>query len=67
MCFSLVKSHFFKFIQKELIVKTINEALKSTIQFAKQEKLSVEDTKFIGSLGWITALSISIAVAAAGA
>jgi hypothetical protein len=48
-------------------VKSINEAFKSTIQLAKQEKLSVEDTKFIGSLGWITALSISIAVAAAGA
>jgi uncharacterized protein YlxW (UPF0749 family) len=25
------------------------------------EKLSAEDTKFIGDLGWITALSVSIA------
>jgi hypothetical protein len=48
-------------------MKTINNALKSTIQLAKQEKLSVEDTKFISGLGWITALSISIAVAAASA
>jgi hypothetical protein len=48
-------------------MKTINEALESTIQLAKQEKLSVEDTKFISGLGWITALSISIAVAAASA
>jgi len=25
------------------------------------EKLSVEDTKFIGDLGWLTALSVTIA------
>lgn len=29
------------------------------------EKLSAEDTKFIGNLGWITALSVSIATIAA--
>jgi hypothetical protein len=61
------EKRFSKFIQKELIMKTINEALKSTIQLAKQEKLSVEDTTFISGLGWITALSISIAAVAAGA
>jgi len=61
------EKRFFKFIQKELIMKNINEALKSTIQLAKQEKLSVEDTTFISGLGWITALSISIAAVAAGA
>ena len=47
-------------------MKTIHHALKSTVQFAKQEQLSPEDTKFIGGLGWITALSISIAAVAAG-
>ncbi len=48
-------------------MKTILNVLKSTIQLAKQKNLSAEDTKFIGSLGWIAALSISIATAAAGA
>jgi hypothetical protein len=66
MCFSPSEKRFFKFIQKELIMKNINEALKSTIQLAKQEKLSVEDITFISGFGWITALSISIAAAAAG-
>jgi hypothetical protein len=61
------EKRFFKFIQKELIMKNINEALKSTIQLAKQEKLSVEDITFISGFGWITALSISIAAVAAGA
>lgn len=48
-------------------MKTTNNALKSTIQLTKQKMLSVEDTKIISGLGWITALSISIAVAAASA
>lgn len=31
----------------------------------KKEELTVDDTKFIGNLGWLTALSVSIAAIAA--
>jgi hypothetical protein len=31
----------------------------------KREELTVDDTKFIGNLGWLTALSVSIAAVAA--
>lgn len=31
----------------------------------KKEELTIEDTKFIGNLGWLTALSVSIATIAA--
>jgi hypothetical protein len=31
----------------------------------KHEELSVEDTKFMGNLGWLTALSVTIASIAA--
>jgi len=31
----------------------------------KKEELTVDDTKFIGNLGWLTALSVSIASLAA--
>jgi len=31
----------------------------------KREELSVEDTKFMGNLGWLTALSVTIASIAA--
>ena len=44
----------------------ISKDLKSTIQNAKQEQLSAEDAYFIGGLGWLTVLSISIAAVAAG-
>ena len=31
----------------------------------KKEELTIDDTKFIGNLGWLTALSVSIAAVAA--
>jgi hypothetical protein len=31
----------------------------------KKEELTIDDTKFIGNLGWLTALSVSIATIAA--
>jgi hypothetical protein len=31
----------------------------------KKEELTLDDTKFIGNLGWLTALSVSIAAVAA--
>jgi len=46
---------------KEL--QTELEHLNSKIK--NHEKLSAEDTKFIGNLGWISALSVSIASIAA--
>ena len=42
-----------KELQAEL--ERINAKIKNN------EKLSVEDTKFIGDLGWLTALSVTIA------
>jgi vacuolar-type H+-ATPase subunit I/STV1 len=39
------------------------EKLNSKI--TKDETLSADDTKFIGELGWLTALSVSIVAAAA--
>jgi uncharacterized protein YlxW (UPF0749 family) len=39
------------------------EKLNSKI--TKEETLSSDDTKFIGELGWLTALSVSIVAAAA--
>ncbi len=46
-----------KELQAEL--KRINEKLQ------RHEPLSVEDTKFMGNLGWLTALSVTIASIAA--
>lgn len=45
-----------KQLQAEL--ERINSKIK------KHEKLSVEDTKFIGELGWLSALSVTIAAIA---
>ena len=47
--------------QKELQaeLEKINAKIKSN------ERLSLEDTKFIGDLGWLTALSVTIASIAA--
>lgn len=45
-----------KELQAEL--EKINSKIKNN------EKLSVEDTKYIGNLGWLTALSVSIAALA---
>jgi uncharacterized protein YlxW (UPF0749 family) len=46
-----------KELQAEL--ERINAKIKNN------EKLSLEDTKFIGDLGWLTALSVTIASIAA--
>ena len=46
-----------KELQSEL--ERINQKIKN------HEKLSTEDTKFIGELGWLTALSVTIASIAA--
>ena len=46
-----------KELQAEL--ERINTKIKN------DEKLSLEDTKFIGDLGWLTALSVTIASIAA--
>ena len=46
-----------KELQAEL--EKINAKIKSN------ERLSLEDTKFIGDLGWLTALSVTIASIAA--
>lgn len=46
-----------KELQAEL--ERINAKIKNN------EKLSVDDTKFIGDLGWLTALSVTIASIAA--
>jgi len=46
-----------KELQAEL--EKINQKIKN------HEKLSVEDTKFMGELGWLTALSVTIASIAA--
>jgi hypothetical protein len=34
-------------------------------KITRHEKLSAEDTKFISSLGWLSALSVSVATVAA--
>jgi uncharacterized protein YlxW (UPF0749 family) len=43
-------------------LKTELERINAKIN--NNEKLSVEDTKYIGNLGWLTALSVSIAALA---
>ncbi len=40
------------------------ELEKINTKIKNNEKLSVEDTKYIGNLGWLTALSVSIAALA---
>ena len=40
------------------------ELEKINAKINKNEKLSAEDTKYIGNLGWLTALSVSIAALA---
>lgn len=47
---------------KELHVEL--EKLNSKI--GNNEKLSIDDTKYIGELGWLAALSVTIAAIAAG-
>jgi uncharacterized protein YjdB len=41
------------------------ELEKLNAKIKNNEKLSTEDTQFIGNLGWLTALSVSIATLAA--
>lgn len=41
------------------------ELEKINTKIKNNEKLSVDDTKFIGDLGWLTALSVTIASIAA--
>jgi deoxyhypusine synthase len=41
------------------------ELSKINSKINKKEELTIDDTKFIGNLGWLTALSVSIAAVAA--
>ena len=41
------------------------ELSKINAKINKKEELTIDDTKFIGNLGWLTALSVSIAAVAA--
>ena len=40
------------------------ELNKINAKINKKEELTIDDTKFIGNLGWLTALSVSIAAIA---
>ncbi len=46
-------------------LKELNDELeKLNEKIQNKEKISLEDTKYIGNLGWLTALSVSIAAIA---
>jgi flavodoxin len=50
--------------QEEKLKELQAELAKLNTKIENHEELSSEDTKFIGDLGWITALSVSIAAIA---
>jgi hypothetical protein len=52
-------------IQQAKLKELQGELERINAKIKKDEKLSVEDTKFIGDLGWLTALSVTIASIAA--
>ena len=51
--------------QQENLKKLEAELTRINAKIQKHEPLSAEDTKFMGNLGWLTALSVSIATIAA--
>ena len=63
----LVQEEKLKDLQKQQAnLKELDAELKRiNAKINKKEELTVDDTKFIGNLGWLTALSVSIASLAA--
>ena len=63
----LVQEEKLKELQKQQAnLKELDAELKRiNAKINKKEELTVDDTKFIGNLGWLTALSVSIASLAA--
>lgn len=51
--------------QQEKLKKLQAELEKINKKVKNHEKLSLDDTKFIGELGWLSALSVTIAAIAA--
>lgn len=51
--------------QQEKLKKLQAELEKINAKVKRNEKLSLDDTKFIGELGWLSALSVTIAAIAA--
>lgn len=51
-------------LQQAKIGELKDELEKLNRKIKNKEKLSLEDTKYIGNLGWLTALSVSIAAIA---
>ncbi|BCK86530.1 hypothetical protein GALL_157400 [mine drainage metagenome] len=47
--------------QQANLKKLQDELNRINAKIEKHEELSAEDTKFMGNLGWITALSVTIA------
>jgi hypothetical protein len=52
-------------LQQTKLSKLQADLTKLNAKIDTNESLSVEDTKFIGELGWLAALSVSIAAIAA--
>jgi 2C-methyl-D-erythritol 2,4-cyclodiphosphate synthase len=52
--------------QQEKLKKLQVELEKINAKVKKNEKLSLDDTKFISELGWLSALAVTIASIAAG-
>ena len=51
--------------QQENLKEIEAELNRINAKINKKEELTIDDTKFIGNLGWLTALSVSIAAVAA--
>ncbi len=66
---SLEEAHDLKLkevqLQQAKLSKLQSDLAKLNTKISANEKLSEEDTKFIGELGWLAALSVSIAAVAA--
>ena len=53
-------------IQEGKLKELQAELGKLNSKIGNNEKLSIDDTKYIGELGWLAALSVTIAAIAAG-
>lgn len=53
-------------IQEAKLKELHAELEKLNSKISKDEKLSLDDTKYISELGWLAALSVTIAAIAAG-
>ncbi len=53
-------------IQEGKLKELHAELEKLNSKISNNEKLSIDDTKYIGELGWLAALSVTIAAIAAG-